>query len=105
MIEAIKQKLSESADLVVTWLTNNGMNLAGRILAALVILLVGALVIKLFERRKVKTPHLQRRFLELHQRMRIEDRDLIGCTKRPADQRQHKRNDDFHARNLVYPIT
>lgn len=50
MIEAIKQKLSESADLVVTWLTNNGMNLAGRILAALVILLVGALVIKLFER-------------------------------------------------------
>ena len=47
MIEAIKQKLSESADLVVNWLTNNGMNLAGRILAALVILLVGALVILL----------------------------------------------------------
>ena len=50
MTETLKQGLMESAEPVMTWFANNGMDFAGRVIAASVILIIGALGIKLLAR-------------------------------------------------------
>ena len=46
-MENIREMLKEMAEPARNWLANNGMDLAGRIVAAVVILVIGAVVIKL----------------------------------------------------------
>ena len=46
-MENIREMLKEMAEPARNWLANNGMDLAGRIIAAVVILVIGAVVIKL----------------------------------------------------------